>query len=373
MKRFYCVEGGQTKGPFSLEELKGKGLKSIDLVCPEGETNWVRIDSIEGWRTAVAPSVARGHNPPPSRIPDGPRNKQETGFQETSASVGSTSVGDAKDFGKRPVVEEVKKGAALTSSAELTERPLSTQKSASADSISSIDPKSFDRFEGAADTSTDPNDEDWDDWILTLNKRKNLVIVGTVIVCLISIPMFMHETVLIDFLKSLRTTYNPDTDMADEIDSKTSTISGYFLLAYIPTGIFAVRWLHHIHMELRRREKVSWGEHQAFWGWIIPILAWYRPVQILRRFLATLQKSAAQQSADSVSIFWWICWTAFGILSSVANRYVLWNGDPSIDELIIGAYWDHFATGFLIVSGPLFVATLHFVSKAAIQGLKPQV
>lgn len=52
MKRFYCVEGGQTKGPFSLEELKGKGLKSIDLVCPEGEINWVRIDSIEGWRDA---------------------------------------------------------------------------------------------------------------------------------------------------------------------------------------------------------------------------------------------------------------------------------------------------------------------------------
>ena len=52
MKRFYCVEGGQTKGPFSLDELKEKGLKSIDLVCPEGETNWVRIDSIEGWRDA---------------------------------------------------------------------------------------------------------------------------------------------------------------------------------------------------------------------------------------------------------------------------------------------------------------------------------
>ena len=52
MKRFYCVEGGQTKGPFSLDELKGKGLKSVDLVCPEGETNWVRIDSIEGWRDA---------------------------------------------------------------------------------------------------------------------------------------------------------------------------------------------------------------------------------------------------------------------------------------------------------------------------------
>ena len=370
MKRFYCVEGGQTKGPFSLEELKGKGLKSIDLVCPEGETNWVRIDSIEGWRTVVAQSVTKDHKPPPSRIPDGPRKKQDVGFQKESPSMSSTLGVGVNDSGKPLGVGEGKVGASFTSSSELQESPQGIQKGASTDSISSIDSKSYDRFEETVDTSNDLKDEDWNAWILTLNKRKNLVIAGTVIVTIISIPMFMHETVVIDFLKSLRDTSYPDLDMADEIDSKSATIAGFWLLAYIPTGIFAVRWLHHIHMELRRHEEVSWGRHQAFWGWIIPILSLYRPVQILRRFLETLQESNARQTADSISIFWWICWTAGGILSPVSN---LLNPNPSIDELLTSTYMEHFATGFLILAGPLFVATLHIVSKAAVQGVKPQV
>lgn len=47
--KYFCVENGQTQGPFTLQELKNKGLKSIDLVYPAGGDRWVRVDSVEAW------------------------------------------------------------------------------------------------------------------------------------------------------------------------------------------------------------------------------------------------------------------------------------------------------------------------------------
>ena len=47
--KYFCVGNGQTQGPFTLQELKNKGLKSIDLVYLVGGDRWVRVDSVEAW------------------------------------------------------------------------------------------------------------------------------------------------------------------------------------------------------------------------------------------------------------------------------------------------------------------------------------
>ena len=49
MVKYFCLENGQTAGPFTLQELKNKGLKSIDLVFPTGGDRWIRVDSVKGW------------------------------------------------------------------------------------------------------------------------------------------------------------------------------------------------------------------------------------------------------------------------------------------------------------------------------------
>ena len=54
--KYFCVENGQTQGPFTLQELKNKGLKSIDLVYPAGGDRWIRVDSVEVW-SKIRPEV----------------------------------------------------------------------------------------------------------------------------------------------------------------------------------------------------------------------------------------------------------------------------------------------------------------------------
>lgn len=63
MKLYYFAEGGQEKGPFTIEELKGHKIKSSTLVWTEGMDEWEKGGSIPELSKIIVPS------PPP--LPSG--------------------------------------------------------------------------------------------------------------------------------------------------------------------------------------------------------------------------------------------------------------------------------------------------------------
>lgn len=166
--------------------------------------------------------------------------------------------------------------------------------------------------------------------------------------------MFSHQREMTAFLKSLRWDTNPDLNYAEQLDATGALIGGSWLLALLVAGIFFIRWLHHLHLGLRRQEEVPWGKQQAIWSWIIPILNLFRPVQIVRRSLRAMVPKASQIGTDAIVIFWWICWLAsngiFNLSNRTSNQFDL---NPDLEDLISSSVMDQFGTALLIASGLL--------------------
>lgn len=116
------------------------------------------------------------------------------------------------------------------------------------------------------------------EWFREHSKRGYIAIIGVAIATGCCALMFFHEMEMIAFLKSLRWDVNPDMNYAEQLDANAVTIAIGYLLSLLIGGIFFIRWLHHLHLRLRRLEEVPWGEQQAIWSWIVPFLNLYRPV-----------------------------------------------------------------------------------------------
>lgn len=47
MRRFWIQIGANVNGPFTLEELRSKGINPNTLICPENEENWQKASSFD--------------------------------------------------------------------------------------------------------------------------------------------------------------------------------------------------------------------------------------------------------------------------------------------------------------------------------------
>ena len=98
--KYFCVENGQTQGPFTLQELKNKGLKSIDLVYPTGGDSWIRVDSVEAWNK-IRPEVQNDDLSNSVMLDDSEESAFQSSVSEQEAKVvlpetkSSFEIGDA--------------------------------------------------------------------------------------------------------------------------------------------------------------------------------------------------------------------------------------------------------------------------------------
>jgi hypothetical protein len=195
-------------------------------------------------------------------------------------------------------------------------------------------------------------------------RRGHRAIIGVAIATGFCVLMFFHEMEMIAFLKSLRWDVNPDMDYAEQLDAYASAIAIGYLLSLLIGGIFFIRWLHHLHLRLRRLEEVPWGEQQAIWSWIVPFLNLYRPVQIVRRSFQAMVPAAKQGGTDALIIFWWVCFVASNGISRMASRISgPFDPDPELEELIESSVLDHIGTAVFTVCGMLCIWMIHQLRK----------
>lgn len=194
------------------------------------------------------------------------------------------------------------------------------------------------------------------EWFREHSKRSHRAIIGVAIATGFCVLMFFHEMEMIAFLKSLRWDMNPDTDYAEQLDAYAATIATGYLVSLLIGGIFFIRWLHHLHLRLRKIQEVPWGEQQAIWSWIVPFLNLYRPVQIVRRSFQAMVPAAKQGGTDTLIVFWWVCFVAYYGISRMASRISRpFDPDPELEELIKSTVLDHIGTAVFTVCGLLCI------------------
>lgn len=206
------------------------------------------------------------------------------------------------------------------------------------------------------------------EWFVEQSKRGLRAMLGVGISTGFCVLMFFHEMEMIAFLKSLRWEVNPDMNYAEQLDARGAIIGAGYLTSMLIGGIFFIRWLHHLHLRLRKLEEVSWGEQQAIWSWFIPILNFYRPVQIVRRSFQAMVPAAKQGGTDAIVIFWWVCFVASNAISRMASRISNpFDPDPELEELIESSVMENIGSAVFIVCGLLCIWMIQQLRQKVVQ------
>lgn len=120
----------------------------------------------------------------------------------------------------------------------------------------------------------------------------------------------------------------------DANDSRAALLGGLQGLAYLAAAILFIRWFHRAYRNLdalgsHRRHGTGW----AIGGWFVPILAWFRPKQILDDIWSGTKRPAdATTSAPPLLMIWWVGWVVSQAISNVVFR-LTFSEDGTAEQL----------------------------------------
>lgn len=99
-----------------------------------------------------------------------------------------------------------------------------------------------------------------------------------------------------------------DADRAVELEKAGLRLDLIYLLAMIPMVWFFLRWLYRVYDIANNTVAVEYARGMVFWSWVIPVLNWFRPYQIVKRCLGILLDSVVLKRTMVLVKVWWILW-----------------------------------------------------------------
>lgn len=152
---------------------------------------------------------------------------------------------------------------------------------------------------------------------------------------------------------------------ADEIatsDDLVAATSGFALLLTAVGAVLALIWLWRVYRGLGAlgADGLRYGPHWVWLGWIIPILSWWRPYQLVGD---TWRESAAAGEARGTETprwlpLWWAGWLAYIVFSQIASGV----DDGTIEGMRGANLADIVAGVALLVAGIPFLLLVRGVS-----------
>ena len=103
-----------------------------------------------------------------------------------------------------------------------------------------------------------------------------------------------------------------DADRAVELEKAGIRLDLIYALVSIPVALLFLRWLYRVYDRANAVIPVEYGRGQVFWSWVIPVLNWFRPYQIVKRSLVNLLDSVALKKEMRVVRVWWTLWLLKG-------------------------------------------------------------
>lgn len=166
------------------------------------------------------------------------------------------------------------------------------------------DPVEFDE-EAAGKEGLDGLDADAKSPLVSLSVGIAACVVGLLIVDALAIYLSLDTY---DWILDWMDGGVVDADRAVELEKAGIRLDLIYALVSIPVALLFLRWLYRVYDRANAVVPVEYGRSQVFWSWVIPVLNWFRPYQIVKRCLVILLDSVALKKEMRVVRVWWTLW-----------------------------------------------------------------
>jgi uncharacterized protein YhhL (DUF1145 family) len=148
------------------------------------------------------------------------------------------------------------------------------------------------------------------------------------IVLALNIAAFASSYMQYDFLKAVQSGARVTIEAAAANDRRVSTISILYLIAFIISAVFFLRWFKTAHHNLRQKTLVlRFSEGWVIGCWFVPFLNLVRPYQIMKELhIQTWSLLTSRNYKINATLtgkylgLWWALWILNGIMGQVSLR-----------------------------------------------------
>ncbi|GGD07050.1 DUF4328 domain-containing protein [Hyunsoonleella pacifica] len=119
-----------------------------------------------------------------------------------------------------------------------------------------------------------------------------------------------------------------DDDFIELLDSVSMIVGFMYLICFILTIIFFIRWFRRAYGNLIRLNiNMEYEESGAVWGYFIPFVNWVRPIKTMKEIYLKLQDTLKNYDTNfivntdtSFIVAWWIVYLLNGLVGNYASR-----------------------------------------------------
>lgn len=116
---------------------------------------------------------------------------------------------------------------------------------------------------------------------------------------------------------------------AEANDIRETLIGLLYSLTFIVSAVTFIRWFRRAYYNMHQKVTyLSYGEGWAAGGWFVPILNWFRPLQIMNElyqytpeFLAKSNIVVSQKLTKGILGVWWTLWVGNNILANASFQF----------------------------------------------------
>lgn len=157
-----------------------------------------------------------------------------------------------------------------------------------------------------------------------------------------------------------------DADRAVELEKAGVRLDLIYALVSIPVALLFLRWFYRVYDMANALVPVEYGRSQVFWSWVIPVLNWFRPYQIVMRCLGILLNPTALNRGRRIVRVWWTLWLlkgagAFLIRMSISD-FQKYGGTALQRKGFQEFYWGYMAVEVVVTM--VFVLMVYQLSVA---------
>lgn len=317
---YISTSPGVTEGPFNLSDLASRNLPSYTQVFTHDANEWRSIDQYHELTALVNVSVPNESASAPEADQASKEHANESAMVEKEDSpINEKLFVDAMERGQSGLGDE------------------------SALAVWDL--------------------KEWDE----VMSRKSTVKTALVI-CMVtagaSAFSSWHAIGVLDQIRNQSFSSNVQMMRVAELSDTLESITGFgFFLAYIVSAIVFVRWFQYLYSSLYDRVELRWNKSAGAWSWFIPLVNYFRPVQIANKMI---EESSNNEGGRGRVGIWWALWVIGLIVDQLGPNFSDYlQDDLSISELIYQSQWTIVSMIITVLSGFAALGAVNAISKAA--------
>lgn len=158
-------------------------------------------------------------------------------------------------------------------------------------------------------------------------------------------------------------------DMADANDNRESAVGIVYFIIFLISGFTFIQWFRRAYYNLNKRTNVDYEDNWALICWMIPVISWFRPYQIMKEMWEKI--TILIQEKDSryfgtlgtgVLGLWWALWIISNVIGNIVIRTSF--KSDTVESLLNLTILD---IGMSILGIPLALVTVQIISAYSVK------